>query len=92
MGIGLCYILEKEKEIVDKFQRFRQIQEELSTKKHYHKKKMNKKDFTDAYPYYCDNCKMFSYSFLEYCENCGAKNTTRKAIKGDYKKYLKIKL
>lgn len=35
---------------------------------------------------------MFSYTFLEYYELCGAKNTTRKAIKGDYKTYLKIKL
>ena len=92
IGIGLCYILEKEKYISDKFQRFIQIQEELSTKKHHYKNKEKKKKFTEAFPYYCNNCKMFSYTFLEYCELCGAKNTTRKAIKGDYKTYLKIKL
>ncbi|MFX1438316.1 MAG: hypothetical protein ACFFAA_14165 [Promethearchaeota archaeon] len=91
MGLGLCYILEKKKDTIDKIQRLVQLQEALKTDIYRYKKKITKRIFTKAFPYICDNCKMFSYDFLENCEHCGAKNTTRKVLKKDYKTFLKIK-
>lgn len=92
IGIGLCYIFEKTRVYSDKYQRFIHFQELPSAKKQHIKKRELKKIFIEAYPYYCDICKMFTYDFLEFCEHCGAKNTIRKASKGDYKNYLEINL
>ncbi|MFW9999117.1 MAG: hypothetical protein ACFE88_03285 [Candidatus Hermodarchaeota archaeon] len=91
MVLGLCYIFGKKKETIDKIQKLIQLQEVLKTDIYRYKKKITKRMFSKAFPFFCDNCKMFSYNFLENCEHCGAKNTTRKVLKKDYKAFLKIK-
>jgi hypothetical protein len=90
IGIGLFYVFTKDEVIINKFEKLAQLQKEMHALNLHQKAKEKEKSFKLAFPYFCDNCRMFSYTFLEICENCGAKNTTRKATKGDYEVYLKI--
>ena len=49
----------------------------------------DRKEFLKAQPFFCDECKTFTDLLKEYCENCGAKDSLRKAIKNDFKFYIK---
>jgi len=53
------------------------------------KVKDKSRQYLQTFPYFCDNCKKFSYTLLERCENCGVKGQIRKANDEDYKKYVK---
>ncbi len=44
-------------------------------------------EYLETFPYFCENCKKFTYMLREYCENCGNKDSLRKATKEDYLKY-----
>ncbi len=44
-------------------------------------------EYLETFPYFCGNCKKFTYMLREYCENCGSKDSLRKATKEDYFKY-----
>ncbi|MFX1419600.1 MAG: hypothetical protein ACFE9N_11830 [Promethearchaeota archaeon] len=49
--------------------------------------------YNKTFPYICNSCREFSYTFSEYCENCGAKGSIRKATERDYeaRRYQKSK-
>ena len=46
-------------------------------------------EYLEAFPYFCENCKRFTFRILEYCEECGIKGCVRGASYGDYEKYVR---